>query len=192
MVKDNRTKAFTLVELMVVMGIILILAAIVFPVMSSVRRTAMSNKAHSDIRMLHTAINAFRSEYHRFPLVRQASQMQSDLRYDNAELMASLLANDRDDNPRGIAFLRISEASLNERGEFCDPWRIDGTRHGTPYEAEVDANYSGYINFSNPIERGNLSINTVTNVPVAVWTLGDLDDPRSGVITSWGGEFTEN
>ena len=188
--KANRSRAFTLVELMVVMGIILILAAIVFPVLTNVRRTAMRNKAHSDIRMLHTAINAFRSEYHRFPLVRQASQMQNDLRYNNAALVASLLANDRTDNPRGIAFLRVSEASLDENGQFVDPWRIEGERYGRPYEAIVDANYSGTIDVA--ISTGNVNINTITNVPVAVWTLGDLEDPRSGVITSWGGEFTEN
>ena len=187
--RQTENRAFTLVELMVVMAIILILAAIVFPVLTNVRRSAMHSKASSDVRMLHSAISAFRNEYHRYPLVRSAGDMASDMRYNNSQLVASLLANDRTDNPRGIAFLRINEASLNDAGEFVDPWRIEGTRYGSPYEAMVDSNYSGTIDVA--ISAQDISIGTVTNVPVAVWTLGDRDDRRSGLITSWGGEFLE-
>jgi type II secretory pathway pseudopilin PulG len=189
MIASVRKLGFTLVELLIVMGIIMLLSAILFPAISGARKSAMATKAQSDIKVLHSAIQSFRNEYDRYPLHGTQYGAGSDIDYDNARLTATLLANNDSDNPREIPFLKINEASLDEDGRFVDPWKLDGERWGQPYEAMVDADFDGEIDVS--INKGDVSISTVTNAAIAVWTLGDPEDDKIGPFTTWGGEFVE-
>jgi prepilin-type N-terminal cleavage/methylation domain-containing protein len=60
--------AFTLVELLTVIAIIAILAAMLLPVLSAVRKHALVTRATTEIQDLANAITAYESDYSRFPV----------------------------------------------------------------------------------------------------------------------------
>ena len=61
---------FTLVELLVVIAIIGILAGMLLPVLAAVQKKALITKAKAEIADLVNAINAYDTEYGRFPLIK--------------------------------------------------------------------------------------------------------------------------
>jgi hypothetical protein len=83
----------------------------------------------------------------------------------------------------------MNEASMDDDGQFVDPWRPKGEDYGAPYNAMVDADYDRELQVG--IKAGDVDIDVVTKVAVAVWSLGDEDDEKVGPFTSWGGEFVE-
>jgi prepilin-type N-terminal cleavage/methylation domain-containing protein len=71
--ESRRLRAFTLVELLTVIAIIAILAAMLLPVLSRVRVAAQKTKAKMEAQGIATAIEGYDSAYGRFP-VSQAIQ----------------------------------------------------------------------------------------------------------------------
>src|SRR6266446_4328197 len=65
MLKDE---AFTLLELLVVIAIIAILLGLVFPVFQGVQERARKVQAKNDLTQIVTAVNAFYTDYGRYPL----------------------------------------------------------------------------------------------------------------------------
>ncbi len=61
---------FTLVELLVVIAIIGILAGMLLPVLAAVKKQALITKAKTEMADLVNAINAYDTEYGRFPLIK--------------------------------------------------------------------------------------------------------------------------
>jgi prepilin-type N-terminal cleavage/methylation domain-containing protein len=61
---------FTLVELLVVIAIIGILAGMLLPVLASVKKQALITKAKTEMADLVNAINAYDTEYGRFPMIK--------------------------------------------------------------------------------------------------------------------------
>ena len=62
-VKRNNEKGFTLIELMIVIAIIGILAAIAIPQFSSYRKRSFDAAAKSDLRNLATAMEAYYTDH---------------------------------------------------------------------------------------------------------------------------------
>src|SRR5438067_7180434 len=62
-----RNAAFTLIELLVVIAIIAILLGFVFPVFQGVQDRAKKVQAKNDLTQIVTAVNAFYTEYGRYP-----------------------------------------------------------------------------------------------------------------------------
>ena len=65
--KENGQKGFTLVELMIVVAIIGILAAIAIPQFSSYRMKAFNSAAQSDLRNFKTAMEAAFADDQQYP-----------------------------------------------------------------------------------------------------------------------------
>ena len=65
--RANNQKGFTLIELMIVVAIIGILAAIAIPQFASYRAKAQNSAALSDARNLRTDLEGFYSEWQLYP-----------------------------------------------------------------------------------------------------------------------------
>src|SRR3954452_4436862 len=64
---DRRYSAFTLIELLVVVVIITILIGLAFPVYQTIQNQAKKTQAKNDMIQIITAVNAFYTEYGRYP-----------------------------------------------------------------------------------------------------------------------------
>src|SRR5437016_1401449 len=77
----RQASAFTLIELLVVMTIIIILAGLLFPAFRGVQDQAKRTQAKNDLTQIVTAVNAFYTEYGKYPL---PSGTTSDTTYGSA------------------------------------------------------------------------------------------------------------
>jgi prepilin-type N-terminal cleavage/methylation domain-containing protein len=62
------TRAFTLIELLVVIGIIAILVGLLFPAFKAVQNQARQTQAKNDVTQIVTAVNAFYTDYGKYPI----------------------------------------------------------------------------------------------------------------------------
>src|SRR6266536_5532265 len=60
--------AFTLIELLVVITIIAILIGLLFPAFSAIQNQAKKTQAKNDLTQIVNAVNAFYTEYGKYPL----------------------------------------------------------------------------------------------------------------------------
>ncbi len=67
MQRHSDERAFTLIELLVVIAIIIILAGLLFPAFQGVQQQARRTQAKNDLTQIITAVNAFYTEYGRYP-----------------------------------------------------------------------------------------------------------------------------
>jgi prepilin-type N-terminal cleavage/methylation domain-containing protein len=85
-----RRRAFTLIELLTVIAIIGVLAAMLFPVFSSVKRRSLINHADAEMAQLETAIDRYKAAYGFYPPDNTNNPAQSQLYY---ELTGTTLTN---------------------------------------------------------------------------------------------------
>ena len=65
--RKSNQKGFTLVELMIVVAIIGILAAIAIPQFSAYRQKAFNSSAQSDLKNSKTSLEAYYADYQHYP-----------------------------------------------------------------------------------------------------------------------------
>src|SRR6266480_4685260 len=65
----GRSSAFTLIELLVVIAIIAILIGLLFPAFRAVQNQAKQTQAKNDLTQIVNAVNAFYTDYGKYPLV---------------------------------------------------------------------------------------------------------------------------
>lgn len=188
-VLQNRqtSRGFTLVELLVVISIIAMLAAILLPAINAAMRHADKAKARMEIKNIESAWKAYFAEYARWPkgLVSGMDTLPNNQIEDSntgipmdANVVRLLRGeNINNMNPKKITFLEITDAPLMYNGQFVDPWE-------NPYKYMLDYNYNNQVlvNFNSG------STNLYRNV--AVWSRGpdgaDHDAPsRKDNPTSW-------
>ena len=66
--RRNPPAAFTLIELLVVIAIIAILIGLLFPAFKAVQNQARSTQAKNDLTQIVNAVNAFYTDYGRYPV----------------------------------------------------------------------------------------------------------------------------
>ena len=162
--------AFTLIELLVVITIIVILMGLLFPAFRGVQDQAKRTQAKNDLTQIVTAVNAFYTEYGKYPLATQSSSDQT-LPGDAAQedLMDTLRGNNATLNPRIIVFFSPPDAKdkTNPRSgigsdrKFYDPW-------GKQYFVAIDGDYDNSISAS---KHGYADLSDVRNGVIA-WSYG--------------------
>jgi len=137
---------FTLVELLMAIGIIVILAAISIPTALSAIKKAETAKAQAEMTALVTALKNYESTYGFLPFHFKKSSNTSPatdgevqpgdysdfikvLQGENLEIKGKKM------NPRKLAFLEIQG---NTKGEYEDPW-------GNDYTVIIDGDGDGKI-----------------------------------------------
>ncbi len=176
MTKEDRKAAFTLMELLLVLVIIVILVGLAFPVFQGVLERAKKLQAKNDLTQIVTAVNAYYTEYGKYPLV-TADTIYGPGGTSSADLFYSLRAVALGANalaavnPRTIVFISPPDAKnpanprsgIGSDGQFYDPW-------GTPYAIEIDGNYDNQI--TNPYGASGGAGASPLYQGVIAWSLG--------------------
>ncbi len=147
-------RAFTLIELLVVIAIIAILIGLLFPAFQAVQKQAKQTQAKNDLTQIVTAVNAFYTDYGKYPLVTTDNTI-----WDVA-------------NPRKIVFIsppdvknpaspRSGIGTTTGAGQYFDPW-------GKPYNVEIDGGYDNTV--ANPYTANAGA--TPLQIGVIAWSLG--------------------
>ena len=146
-----------MIELLVVLAIIAVLMGLAFPAFQSVQNSARRTQAKNDVVQLVTAVNAFYTEYGRYPTAAaEDSNAKINPGADNGSLLNELrgIAGSAPLNTRLIVFLSPPDAKDQtaprggieaSTGKFFDPF-------GATYGIAMDANYDNAL--SNPYNIG--------------------------------------
>ncbi|MFT5129120.1 MAG: type II secretory pathway pseudopilin PulG [Rhodothermales bacterium] len=171
-------KRFTLLELLLVISVIAILAAMLFGAIAAVKRRAMNVESKAKITQLLLAINSYQTAYNTLPL---AGTIASDRPLTPSEyntLLRCLMADPArpELNPRREKFLQNQQ-------ELCrDAWAQD-------FIITMDYDYDGQIADSaiHGYDTGDLS------TQIAIWSKGrdradnpiDTAHDNRDNVTSW-------
>jgi prepilin-type N-terminal cleavage/methylation domain-containing protein len=167
-------QAFTLIELLVVISIIIVLMGLLFPAFRGVQDQAKKTQAKNDLTQIVTAVNAFYTEYGKYPVVTDDTPIANtgDLFY-TLRAIASGAANSSDAaNPRKIVFLSVPDAKdqsasrsgiKNSDGQWYDPW-------GATYKVTIDGNYDNGI--ANPYGPAGGAGSDPIRIGVIAWSVG--------------------
>jgi len=161
----RNSAAFTLIEMIVVMLIIATLAALFMGAATSAFDRARRTQAKNDVIQIATAVNAFYTEYGRYPVTVTSTATDAFFgsgttpagctNYTNNDVLFNVLRNITSDanavalNPRQIVFLSPGGAknTVPPRGgiatdnRYYDPW-------GSQYAILIDTNYDNTL--TNP------------------------------------------
>jgi prepilin-type N-terminal cleavage/methylation domain-containing protein len=176
----GQSSAFTLIELLVVIAIIAILIGLLFPAFRAVQNQAKQTQAKNDVTQIVNAVNAFYTDYGKYPLVTAdntiygpAASLNNDLFYALRAVAAGANAGDAA-NPRKIVFISPPDVKdpANPRsgigtaaatlGQYFDPW-------GKPYNVEIDGGYDNTV--ANPYTANAGAIPNL-QLGVIAWSLG--------------------
>ena len=161
----THARAFTLIELLVVIAIIAILVGLLFPAFKAVQNQARQTQAKNDLTQIVNAVNAFYTEYGKYPLehscrhdlrARRNPNYKRDsfyrtsrmhcCRQDHVQLpLPSTRAKSFSFRHRTSrtqrARDRASEQPQANNGQYFDPW-------GTNYVIRIDGDYNNQV--ANP------------------------------------------
>jgi type II secretory pathway pseudopilin PulG len=196
---SGRAAAFTLIELLIVISIIIILMGLLFPVFRGAQDQAKRVQAKNDLAQIVTAVNAFYAEYGKYPLPDDATDDftfgTGGDRTTNETLLNPLRGLDPTLNPRQIVFIsppdvkdpanpRSGIGTGSATGQYFDPW-------GTNYVVRIDGDYEGRV--GNPYSS-NAGATPDLQIGVIAWSLGKnkaggSDDKKTGAngddVISW-------
>ena len=167
---EMKAAAFTLIELLVVITIIAVLMGLAFPVFQAVQNAAKKTQAKNDLVQIVTAVNAYYTEYGKYPVATQGSDRTLPPDEAQEDLMDTLRGTGGTLNPRNIVFFSPPTAkdSANPRAgigltdrKLHDPW-------GGEYRIRIDGNYDNDV--SNPYSSNAGS--TLIRSGVIAWSFG--------------------
>src|SRR5262249_26522882 len=169
---QTHERAFTLIELLVVIAIIAILVGLLFPAFKPVQNQAKQTQAKNDLTQIVNAVNAFYTEYGKYPLV-TADTTYGPAANPNNTLFDVLRAIDTTNNPRQIVFISPPDVKNDTVGnrrsgvsptthQYYDPW-------GQPYNVEIDGSYDNQV--ANPY-TANAGATPNLYIGAIAWSLG--------------------
>ncbi len=187
------TSAFTLIELLVVIAIIAILMGLLFPAYRAVQNQARQTQAKNDLTQIVAAVNAFYTEYGKYPLVTGDTTISGTTTPSSADLFYTLRAvasgfnANNAVNPRQIVFInppyvkdpanpRSGIGTTTGAGQYYDPW-------GKPYRIGINGNYDNQL--ANPYTAGAGPLSLT--IGVIAWSAGSdgKAPPDTGATTTF-------
>jgi prepilin-type N-terminal cleavage/methylation domain-containing protein len=193
---DRRShRAFTLIELLVVIAIIAILIGLLFPAFKAVQNQARQAQAKNDLTQIVTAVNAFYTEYGKYPISGTA-----DVIYGPGGAANNALFNELQGCPTTGTFPPTCSANstLNTRQiVFISPPAVKTPANprsgiatqaatincssvavgefvdpwGTPYDVKIDGDYNNQI-ATNPYGGSGGAGPQPLTIGVITWSLG--------------------
>ncbi|HEY2625926.1 MAG TPA: prepilin-type N-terminal cleavage/methylation domain-containing protein [Candidatus Udaeobacter sp.] len=175
MQQHSDERAFTLIEILVVMTLIAILVGIGVPAFTSVMEQARKTQAKNEEQQIIAAVNAFYTEYGKYPLVTADTTLTGP---SNGDLFYTLRAvpsganGANAINTRAIVFIQppVSKDQNKPRsgistttGIWYDPW-------GSPYNVMIDGDYDNQL--ANPYADAPPPGGTPLYFGVIVWSFG--------------------
>ena len=169
---DRNRYGFTLIELLVVIAIIAILLGLFFSVGPGVLDRAKKVQAKNDLTQVVTAVNAFYTEYGRYPTTgaNDAAAKYGPGYLSSKALFDELRAKSTTLNTRQIVFISPAEdttqtspkGKIGSDGQFYDPW-------ASAYSIEMDADYDNQI--ANPYGTNGAGADPVRQGVIG-WSFG--------------------
>ncbi len=160
------------------MAVLTILMGLAFPAFTSVQNAVRKTQAKNDLVQIVTAVNAFYTEYGKYPLPANSSADEYIYGATNSSkgLFDSLRGLDAASNPRQIEFIKpldVKDSAAPRggiapptNGQFYDPW-------GKPYLIGIDADYDNQV--PNPYS-GNAGAAPKLRAGVIAWAYGNDQD----------------
>ena len=165
--------AFTLIELLVVIAIIAILLGLLFSVGPGVLDRARKVQAKNDLTQIVTAVNAYYTEYGKYPIATDDSVLSNtgDLFYTLRAIASGTANNNNAANTRQIVFISPAadtsqtspKGKIGSDGQFYDSW-------GTAYKIAIDGTYDNQI--ANPYGNNNGAGADPVRQGVIAWSYG--------------------
>lgn len=165
-----RPHGFSLIELTVVILVIGTLAALMVPAVQRSFDKAKDAQAKNDLTQIVTAVNAYYTEYGKYPIVTDDTTIANtaDLFY-TLRAVASGANTGNAANLRKIVFISPRDLStaanprsgIGSDGQYYDVW-------GTAYKVAIDGNYDNQI--SNPYSAN--AGPPILYTGVVAWSLG--------------------
>jgi prepilin-type N-terminal cleavage/methylation domain-containing protein len=167
------SSGFTLVELLVVVSIIIVLAAMSFGAIGIATKRQKAVTTLNDIQGLSSAMEAFYNEYSRMPSVGSGDQITAEGEA-GAKLLTILLGKEDTSgemqNPRQLTFLTAKISSNKKKGGlvYSSGNQVEGMYDawGRPLNIRFDDDFDGEI--QDPIKQGNI----VRQKKVIIWSFG--------------------
>jgi prepilin-type N-terminal cleavage/methylation domain-containing protein len=195
----EHASGFTLIELLVVIIVIAILLGLLFPAFRGIQDHAKRAQAKNDLIQIIIAVNAFYTEYGKYPLSTNSdttlgpggSPTTNEALFNELRGLSATTLNPRQivfisppdvkdaNNPRSGIGTRVSDA-----GQYFDPW-------GKNYVVRIDGDYDNQAD--NPYSANAGSVPKLRCGAIA-WSLGKdgaggSGDKRSASsnddVTSW-------
>ncbi|HEX8490206.1 MAG TPA: prepilin-type N-terminal cleavage/methylation domain-containing protein [Chthoniobacterales bacterium] len=171
----RRVFAFTLIELLVVILIGAVLMGLAFPVFQGVMNSAKKTQAKNDLTQIVTAVNAFYTEYGRYPTTATSDATATyGPANSNRALFDELRAVTSAMNTRQIVFLSppdakdgtnprggIAPSTSANAGQYFDPW-------GIAYSIRLDWDYDNQVANPYTANAGNAPLRS----GVIAWSFG--------------------
>jgi type II secretory pathway pseudopilin PulG len=189
---SRNAAAFTLIELLVVIAIIIILAGLLFAGLRGAQEQARRTQAKNDLTQIVTAVNAYYTEYGKYPLVADDTPITTNNTLFDVLRNRTGAAPGNASNLRGIVFISppdVKDQNLPKSGiatltvtvngvsipigSFVDPW-------GTPYRVAIDGTYDNQIT-PNPYTANTGAGTSPLTIGVIAWSAGkDGQAPDNG------------
>ena len=180
--------AFSLIELLVVIAIIAVLLGLAVPVFQGVLDRAKKVQAKNDVTQIVTAVNAFYTEYGRYPTsgTSDATATYGPGYSSTKAVLDELRAKSVTVNTRQVVFISPPEdatqlspkGKIGSDGQFYDPW-------ASAYSMEMDADYDNQI-VPNPYGNNNGAGMSPLRQGAIAWSYGK--DKKFG--NNGNGKFT--